>query len=282
MTMNKQDVHDWLLASELAQAAPTIESLLKESVRLKSRPADENQIGTGDSKLGGRPDLPPETPWPEWRGAPMSFVAQVRLAGLAPCPPAALLPQAGWLSFFYDAEQQTFGVDSEDRGGWRVFYFTDATHLERRPAPATLPLASQFKPSAVEFATELTLPSHLKVYAPGRSWTPREQDVYADFLFQHMTDRTTPQHRLLGHADAIQDDMRLGCQLAANGARSLRDPGAAALEPGAAAWQLLFQVDSDTQPGFRWGTAGMIYYWMPGSALVAHDFGAAWLMLQCE
>jgi uncharacterized protein YwqG len=282
MTLNRQAVHEWLLASELAPAAPTIESLLKESVRMKSRPTAETHIVLGDSKLGGQPDLPPETPWPAWRGAPMSFVAQVRLADLAPHPGAGRLPPAGWLSFFYDAEQQTFGADPEDRGGWQVFHFAATAHLERRSTPAALPRTSQFKPCAAEFAPELTLPSHLKLYAPDRHWTPREQDLYADFLFQHMTDRSSSQHRLLGHADAIQDDMRLGCQLAAHGARNLRDPRAAALAPEAAAWHLLFQVDSDDNAGFRWGTAGMIYYWITASALAAHDFDAAWLMLQCE
>jgi uncharacterized protein YwqG len=280
--MDKKAAHDWLLASELAEAAPTIESLLRESLRLKCRPADESQIAPGNSKLGGQPDLPPETPWPAWQGAAMSFVAQVRLADLASYPAAASLPPTGWLSFFYDARQETFGADPADRGGWRVFYFAAATRLERRAAPPALPNASRFKTSAVEFAPELTLPSDLKLYAPGRRLTSREQDVYGDFLFQHMTDRSTPQHRLLGHADAIQDDMRLGCQLASHGVGNLRDPRAAALVPGADAWQLLFQADSDDKIGFRWGTSGMIYYWMPVSALAAKDFDAAWLMLQCE
>jgi uncharacterized protein YwqG len=88
---------------------------------------------------------------------------------------------------------------------------------------------------------------------------------------------------MLGYADAIQDDMRLQCQLVSHGiAPGTNDPRIAALTPGAADWILLLQIDSDGLAGMRWGSAGMLYFWIERMALAAGHFDDVWVVLQSD
>src|SRR5215218_5327230 len=99
--------------------------------------ATSTTVPMGATKIGGRPDLPKETPWPRRSnrvrevamepvlGAiPLAFLTQVDLAEAARALPADEnpLPASGVLSFFYDAYDQPWGYDPEDRHDFRVIY----------------------------------------------------------------------------------------------------------------------------------------------------------------
>ncbi len=77
-------------------------------------------------------------------------------------------------------------------------------------------------------------------------------------LCREMTDERGIQHRLLGHAQVIQNPMELKCQLASNGVycgtpEDYRSERAKQLEAGAADWRLLLQIDTDEPgPGWMW------------------------------
>jgi uncharacterized protein YwqG len=58
-------------------------------------------------------------------------------------PANNLLPGAGLLSFFYDAEQSAWGFDPKDADGFRTYFFTDTAALTRLsqsspPKPVTV------------------------------------------------------------------------------------------------------------------------------------------------
>jgi uncharacterized protein YwqG len=53
------------------------------------------------------------------------------------------------------------------------------------------------------------------------------------------------------------------------------------LEPGAADWELLLQIDSDDDSNMMWGDVGRIYFLMTSEQLKNKDFDAAWMILQC-
>lgn len=272
-------------AANLTPVAQRLDQLACPSIRLRTRPVDEATIAAGASKLGGLPDLPPGAAWPQLQGAPMSFIAQVRLEDAQPADPEHLLPAAGLLSFFYDATQQTYGENPADRGGWQVLYLPgDRSTLRRAPAPAALPAASRFKPCAVSFATEPTLPQRPEVEVAGLAWSPQQQEQYDGVLaaLQTQDDRAQPHDRMLGHPDTIQDDMRPQCALYANGVSDPNDPKAAALLARANDWLLLLQVDSDPNAGMQWASSGMLYYWIERAALTAGRFDNTWLVLQSE
>ena len=269
-------------AAGLSRIAPLLAPLQASSVRLKTRPVDEAQIAVGASKLGGWPDRPAGTAWPSWQGAPLGFIAQIHLDELRANPAAQALPETGWLYFFYDGRQQAFGDQPTDRGAWQVLY-QPAGALQRQAAPAGLPAESRYKPCAVvDDAVEHMLPQDPRVLAPALDWTPDEQHKYEDFIYSRVADRGTPRHRLLGHAEELQNDLHLQCQLLAHGIKDEQDPRAAEWAAGALNWQLLLQVDSDDTAGMQWGNSGRLYFCIEQAALQARRFDNVWLALQSE
>jgi uncharacterized protein YwqG len=284
--MDKADLQSAFIAAKLSRLVKDIDQLARPSIRLTATAVDESELKIGASKLGGVPDLPPGAAWPVLKGQPQSFIAQIRLEDARQYDTAKVLPQSGMLWFFYDAQQQTFGADPSDRGGWQVLFMDgDLGKLQPTPAPSTLPAPSQFHASSLGFANEMTLSQQPQLEIPNLDWTDAEQQQYETLLwtFPGQADRAMPHHRLLGNPDTIQDDMRLECQLASHGVTDINDPRAAALTEGAMDWLLLLQVDTDElQSGMRWGNAGMLYYWITSADLQARRFDSSWLVLQSE
>jgi uncharacterized protein YwqG len=286
VTMHMDEVAPALAKAGLSKIAQSLPSLLRPSIRLTAQPADESALATGASKLGGAPDLPHGAQWPSGKGAPLSFIAQIRLEDVHAFAAASALPPAGLLSFFYDAKQSTYGADPADRGGWQVIFTppSQAASLARVAPPLGLPTSAWFTACALSFSEEATLPAQLALDASTVAWTASDQTAYEQFLttFTAQADPKQPRNRLLGHPDTIQDDMRIECQLAANGVSDANDPRAKALQPGALNWRLLLQVDSDFHAGMRWSDAGMLYFWIEDAALRAGKFDNTWAVLQSD
>jgi uncharacterized protein YwqG len=283
--MNRADALAALSSAGLASISHDLDALMKDSIRITAHSIDDAVLAIGASKLGGEPDMPVGTQWPTGKGQPLSFVAQIRLPDVAPLDPQLALPLGGMLWFFYDARQETYGADPADRGGWAVLYGAgDLGTLVRRSAPAMLPSSARFKPCAATFTGEVTLPQQPELDIPTLAWTSQQKEAYENALgaFPSPSDRALPHHRMLGNPDTIQDDMRLECQLAANGVSDASAPAAAALKAGAKNWRLLLQVDSDDTLGMRWADAGMLYFWIENDALAAHRFDNVWVVLQSD
>ncbi len=283
--MNRDEALAAINAAGLSRVANDLKSLMAESIRLKTRTVDEQTIKPGVSKVGGHPDLPQSVSWPTWEDGPLSFVAQVNLPEARKYDTQKVLPPSGVLYFFYDSQQEIYGSDPADRGGWKVIYNnSDSAPLSRQPIPAGLPASAQFKACAVEFFTEITLPQRPSIYIDKLNWTDADQKAYSDFIskFPSQQDRMSIQNRLLGYPDEIQDDMHLQVHLVSHGLKSDQDPRAADLKKGALDWQLLLQIDSDENAGMRWASTGMLYYWIQRQALQSRNFDNVWVVLQSE
>lgn len=283
--MDKADVQEAFVKAGLSRVLKDIDFLVKPSIRLSTTAVEEASLKIGTSKLGGVPDLPPGMSWPQWKGVPQSFIAQIRLEDVQPYDIDKVLPARGMLWFFYDAAQETYGEDPVDQGGWFVFFKDDSlAGLQRVSVPATLPAESRFKACSIHFARELTLPQQPELEIPHFDWTDDEQDHYEQLLssFPDPADHAAIHHRLLGNSDTLQDDMRLQCQLTTHGVVDMDDPRVDELSKGAMDWQLLLQVDSDEHAGMRWANNGMLYYWIKREDLQARQFAHTWLVLQSE
>jgi uncharacterized protein YwqG len=282
--MDKDDVKAAFVAAGLSRVLKDLDFLTRPSIRINATPAGEYGISIGASRIGGVPDVPPEFTWPDLKGVPQSFVAQIYLDEVHSYDTSGALPQSGMLWFFYDAKQETYGADPADRGGWHVIFSDSYEGLRRTAAPANLPAESQFKGCSLAFASEITLSQQPKLEIPHCDWTDDEVHKYETLLstFPNPGDHAALHHRLLGNPETIQDDMRLECQLASHGVKDINDPRAPELTKGAMDWQLLLQIDSDDRIGMRWGDAGMIYFWITRSDLQAKRFDHTWLVLQSD
>lgn len=84
------------------------------------------------SHIGGDPNLPADTPWPERNGRRLALLARVSLSEIQQAQRLTWLPPDGALLFFYDVDEQRWGFDPKDRGGAAVLHVPDL------PAPLTV------------------------------------------------------------------------------------------------------------------------------------------------
>ncbi len=269
-----------LAAAGLSDHAAALEALTRPSIRL--RPEFVAESGIGETRLGGRPNVPPEFEWPRYGGAPQSFIAQINLAETYPYDLDGMLPPAGLLSFFYDSAQSVWGFDPKQDSAWAVQYAQEAADLVRRKSPSDLPLEASFDAIRPHASSELTFAPAWFSEVAALDLT-RDERLALDGVLERDGETI---HRLLGHPNPIQGDMQLECQLVANGLycgneSGYNDPRAAELAPGATQWRLLLQVDSDDAAGMMWGDVGRIYYWMHEDDLAARNWARARLILQC-
>jgi uncharacterized protein YwqG len=281
--LNQAHLQANFVAGGFSRLIPHMDVLTQPSIRLITSQVDESRLPVGASKVGGLPDLPNGVEWPVWHGLPQSFLAQFSLSDLHPFLSGAL-PEQGMLWFFYDAQQETFGTDQADIGGWKALFLDEARPVLRRtPAPATLSAESRFQACTLRLSSELTFATQPPLEIAGLDWSEADQEQYEALLSKIVPTRSlTPRHRLFGFPDTIQDDMRLQCELASQGVTDVDDPRIEVLAPRANAWRLLLQIDSDAQAGMRWASSGMVYYWLRQADLQARQFDACWLVLQSE
>lgn len=271
----------------LRRVSQSVVSLSELSIRFDTTQVNEDNPKTGASKVGGCPDLSPGITWPEWKGRPLSFLAQIDLAELSEFEASELLPSSGILSFFYDSEQGTWGFDPNDIGSWRVIFSKESgPNLIRRNLPDVLPECAQFPTCSVSFYQENTLPPFDSMVVDSLGLSKQEQDTYLRFLGAYEEEHGGVAHRILGHPDPIQGDMQLECQLVSHGlyagdASAYQHPRRKELEPGSLEWRLLLQLDSDNNAGMMWGDAGRLYFWIQEGALKERDFHKVWMILQC-
>jgi|ADurb_Oil_03_Slu_FD_contig_41_659887_length_1752_multi_1_in_0_out_0_1 uncharacterized protein YwqG len=277
--------------SGLDRVKEDIKGYLLESVRIRPKRSDEDDIRTGESKIAGIPDLPLTMEWPSVKGRPLSFIAQLNMEKLATIlPENELLPAKGWLYFFYDNEEQPWGFQPEHREQWEVLFFDgDPALLERRAFPAMLSDYCRFMPYRLQLAREICIPSVWSLYYHTFKSGWQEQDLYRKLeqeiarLYGDLDDNA-PVYRVLGHPGMIQNDMQLECQQICSGFRpyNFNDPKVAKQAGKAWEWILLLQVDSDeSNNGMMWGDCGRLYFWIPRQALLEKDFKQGWTILQC-
>jgi uncharacterized protein YwqG len=269
----------------LKRVAPAIAKEALPCVHLFSGRAREEAIEIGASKLGGLPDLPDISEWPHRDGAPLSFIAQINVTALPKFEGLDELPPNTLLSFFYDTANSTWGYDLGDKGGWRVLAspISSAAPLERFRRPKGLADEGVFEPCVLFATLEESLPDPYSRIIEKLELTKSEQDAYHQ-LFE---DLWTPgqQHKWLGHAESIQTDVELDCQLVSSGIyyggpEENANLGGKVLEAGACEWKLLLQVDSDDNAGMVWGDLGRLYYCIKRDALRRRSFDDVWLVLQ--
>ena len=259
----------------LARLSSALLARLRPAIRLKTFPCREEALPLGATRIGGRPDLTDEIAWPRWRGQPLAFLAQINLSDLVGFPSAQILPNRGWLVFFYDAEQSTWGFDPQDRGSWAVLFMPDDGKSLRRRG-AWMP----YSPCRVEMSEVLTAPPPDSLAVMALELDEREALAY-EALWQVAQPEVA--HQLLGYPLPLQGDMQLECEYVSKGRYC--GGGVPWVEEEAARardWRLLFQLDTDAHAGMMWGDAGRLYFWIRQIDLRRRDFGRTWMILQCS
>jgi len=253
---------------------------------------DDSKIALGNSKFGGAPDVPIGFEWPQWQNKPLTFIGQFRLSDMVSFDAEHLLPADGWLHFFYDLTNQTWGAPDQ-RGSWQLLYTAATTTLTRlQPTEATLPV------HALTFGQSWTIPVLADDHPDGsyNLFAHGSDDLIAilaeniddfDGLRNAVEAPVAPQHQLLGNPAQLQDDIRALSQYATNGVdtsvKQQDEKRLAQLANGIGEWRLLLQIDSDSDAfGTTWGDSGCLYLCIPISALKSRQFEKTWLIFESD
>lgn len=232
------------------------------------------------SYFGGVPALPRGVAWPMKGGKPLSFLACVDLSSLSNALSQPWLPSSGRLLFFYDTQNQPWGFDPKDRGGWAVVLAGDE-HLRQ-----SAPLGESLPRHPIEFRRFNTYPSFERPEVEALALDDAESDKLTELADSSYGG--LPRHQVGGFPSPIQGDaMELECQLVSNGVYCGEpseddSPETRALEGGAKDWRLLLQVDSDDDLGVTWGDLGSLYFWIRESDARSGRFDHCWVVLQCH
>ncbi len=231
------------------------------------------------SYLGGDPYLPLDVSWPSKDGNDLTFLASLDLEEVAATGTVSWLPKQGKLLFFYDADNQPWGFDPADRGGWAVI-FVDQIGSDETAQVSVLP---QF---FVDFETVKSLPDWQRFDGMGIDLDDSDVDSYIDGYYEWNV--ANVEHQIGGYPRPVQgDNMELEAQLASNGVNCGDGSGyqsdeAKRLEPGAKDWRLLLQFSSDDDLNVMWGDVGDLYFWVREQDSLKGDFSNVWLVLQCS
>ena len=268
----------------LSRIADYVVDQAKPTILLQTTEYKDGPIGA--SRIGGAPDAPPNFEWPMWKDKPMSFLAQINLAELAEVGTPLEMPREGLLLFFYDSGQSTWGFDPQDKGSWLV-RLVDLEDLIRQPLPKELIGGQVFSSRLVRFTRSLSIPYYEAVEEHSSKLSLDELDLYGEIAWQGAREGVGFD-KMLGHATPLQGSMELECQLVSNGLycgdlTGWEDPRAKVLAAGAADWELLLQLDSETSDdGMMWGDSGMLYFWIKRDDLASAHFENTWMILQCN
>jgi len=226
------------------------------------------------SRLGGRPVMAPDTPWPTASSGPMTFAAQVDFAELTKLgrTDGPSCPDNGVLELFVDVENLGLGFPTE---GWKVLYVVDARG--ERPHPSG---SHELPVTPLRFGW-------VRGKAPNRRALV-ESIRAGTFIAPTRDEEPAPDHRVLGPPDWLDDrydgffvDPRVELVLGDQGLKAEKKALEKAEKRGldvvatvrqAREWIVLWQLESDERSGLCWGDCGTLYLLVRRSDLAAHRF----------
>ena len=244
------------------------------------------------SKLGGKPWLPRDFQWPVYESdkiRPLSFLCQINLEEVSPYDRDRVLPGKGMLYFFYECDAFCWGFDPEDKGCARVFYFEDTDGFAPMELPEDLETAYAVPEMAVRFQAQPSYPKYEEL--EHHSSLECDWEKYDEALEKLGVDMDAENHKLLGYADIIQNEMLSECERVTRGIycgdpsgyQDASEDEEASILRSAKDWTLLLQLTTLEKEDWEWmwGDCGMLYFYIKRQDLAARRFENAWFSLQC-
>lgn len=261
-----------------------IKKLEKNSISIYTQKKEDDLINIGDSKIGGLPDLPKNIKIPKWKNKSLSFIAQFNLNEISKYDLDNLLPKSGFLYFFYNQEQETWGFDPKDKNSFKVLYYdVPIKNLVRIKKPDDLGVI--YQSCILSYKNIKNIPPYESEYINSIKLNDLESDDY--FNLETKINGEGIIHKLFGYPNQIQGDMQYECPLVTKGlylgdTSGYNDPRVQEYEKDYDKWLLLLQIDSDENAGMMWGDVGRIYFWIKKEDLLNKTFENVWVILQCS
>ena len=248
-----------------------------------------------ESKIGGKPYLPRDFSWPvitydDDSTSPLSFFCQINLADAAEYDRDGALPHRGMLYFFYECEISSWGYDPEDRDCARVYYYEDTSGFVPIDPPEDIYEEHLIPEIKISFSAKTAYPS-FEEFSESNGF-PCDFEEYYDALRDLGAELDSDsEHKLLGYADIIQNEMLSDCERISRDlycgdfesyeetAEDIRGE----IEVGREEWTLLLQLGTISCDSFEWmfDDCGMLYFYIKKEDLARGRFENTVFFVQC-
>jgi uncharacterized protein YwqG len=248
---------------------PQVEKLIRPAILLSVTPCESPAaVPHAASRLGGHPDMPAGAAWPTRDDVPMEFVAQLRLADVAPHDPGGVLPKTGHLLFFFNTQWGVSDMDEDAKYECgKVLYFDCSDADLARVAPPRVEIEHEsmgstvaprvYHGATVTFSSYPSLPAGISAFLAGDELA-KVRDVWQDFVAKY------------GDVLPPYDDMPEGYHQDNHALGYFSDPDyVGAMAEGEV---LLLQLDSDDRADFQWGDCDKLFFVASAERVAAKDF----------
>ncbi|WP_205683814.1 YwqG family protein [Brevibacillus migulae] len=265
------DLKKWLKNNELDDLEAYLLKNLRYTVRLDAN-SPEKYEQTGNSRVGGYPDLPDHVEWPRTEdGTLMTLVAQLNLSEIVPFQNESILPEKGMLYFFVGFDEPAYAIEH------KVLYVEQKENLKlRKPEESTAleeAYDTTFEPYTVSARTAVELPNYAYVDIDQFSSDEMEERYY-DTRLDLLGDEKTTWGSMFGYPTGQHDDAELEAALMIllnkhydykKGMQQLIDHFAGdkdRVEQELRDMIMLLEIDSNDMIGYQWWDCGVIHFFI--------------------
>lgn len=235
---------------------------------------NEEIPGVGESKVGGKPDVPDGFIWPMYDGYPLEFLCQLNCQELE----SDLYPPCGIVYFFY--RDNSFMTKYEEKGKVRVFFESDLKSLSPMDPPRVKrkklfglmnPTVSPktYKQAKLSFSPSVSLPES-EYLSDSFSDQMEELDEFESYYNVKEELVNSRFIQIGGYANPVQ-----GGGIAESIAH-LSKIGSAA------EWKMILEVSSFPELDMMWGDVGRIHVFTHSRDIDNRSYENTWLEYQCH
>lgn len=245
---------------------------------------------TGQSRVGGNPDLPPQFSWPlTTDGTPMTFLVQLNMCDVAKNDTNALLPKTGMLSFFLGIDEPAYNIEH------RVIWFdeTELLTVVHRESPSETALGTTYVGYELKARPSLEPPNYAYIDNGQIESDKVNFDDYEDLLYEIRGEEDDDIIQLFGYPIGQHDDaeyeaalMLLTCEEDEYNVDKTLEKLTAhfggdeeKVKQEVTDMLMLLELETDDDVGFCWWDAGVLHFFIRKEDLVAGRFDRTYCSL---
>lgn len=184
--------------------------MIRPAVGIKTKATDDKNLKVGQSKIGGKPDLPKDFEWPRANGKPMLFCAQYNLAELIKFDKQDQLPKKGFFYIFLSLDEKWNEFNGVNQPFKFIFSETETTI--RTEFPNDIEENQKFKTAGIQYFQFYTIPDNenYKLF----EFDKKYDDFYfyfyeptEEYIIEELYQDSNKMHQILGYDRSIQSSV---------------------------------------------------------------------------
>ena len=282
----KKHIIDSYYNLEISDKVEIIE-LIKPTIGIRTKSLNDNQIGIGVSKIGGKPDLPTDFKWPKFKNEYLTFCAQYNLSELSKFDLEHDLPKNGILYAFVYIDKDWPGFLNKE-SSFKLIYVEDTQDIERLDFPKEYFSEGKFKSAKIEYFEYFTLPDNtnyrIKKYSGKYDDFDHFYESTIEFIDSLTSQETDNYHQILGEDRSVQSSVVFDFAAKKLQIKTIEDyqTQKSQIDKVSKDYKILLQLDCDDGNSdlSKFGESMVIYFGIEPENLKKKDFEKAVMAFQ--